>query len=986
MRRVKRIFARWPANWRTEPRGAKLNQVGRGMPNEAADNSAEPGPLRADADDLTKERRRNWRFLATYRVEYTWDDRQAISFMGNLSLGGMYLRGAQSLPEGEEIEFKLHLDDKHPLVLRGVVSSRQKSGVGIKFSPGQHDAFIALRRYVDESIIPKLERGVSGRRPSADKVRELAALYQEMGRHDDTLALLRRGLEASPRDLDLHERLVGFLWLRIRSGAERPAELLSELTTLIAAGLKLGDSEVLSAAQHKVSEIHRQVDEQEETARRRQEDELLAGKLEERVQHVLAKERRSLEHEFRARAEGIVLARQQELENTFEERVRTEIAKKLEEMGASTQSAVDKALTLAKLYEIQRADAQEVEAAVAKRRRELEEEHAGRLKLLEQQFEAREIDRERARAGEIKELRDQLAEAREALILATEELAVGRQQLVNQREDIATQVAALASEREGLVVQQAALDEQRRAIAEEVHSVARNGAVLAEQADAQRVEQSRLDELSLELNQRAQQMEQAAAAWALHQEELATRERQIEARAQELSAADASVNGKLAEIEAAEKMVERMDALAATKTTLERQLDQLQEELLGWQRRTDEALAAGVRAQERADAETHNVVAMGAECDALRTQLIDMQQVLATREAELAASREEVAERERALSDQSEAIRLGEQLSQDAHAELQAWRDRAETSTHEVEELKKQLEHERAQLTVWQERAMAVAGEVRASVESGVASEEAAVQAAKLESLSVALMEEKSYLEQESARLLKDRTGIEDRGRAVDEQQERLRAGWLALEQERADWQKTRKAAVPEATVAEAPPSPVTPGAPRPLRRYALPAGAALALMGVAVVIATWGDADGSAPAVDATSEVAAPAVASAGDADKARADAAGKTRAEAEAALAQEKAKKQVLKGHELLGKGKFSDAIREYKKAEALAPEDGVVHRSLGIAYTGLGNAEKAVAAYKSYLRLMPDAPDGAQLRAMIEEYEGAAAPPSPTTAQKR
>ncbi|MBI3180476.1 MAG: PilZ domain-containing protein, partial [Deltaproteobacteria bacterium] len=244
-------------------------RVGQEMPGDDPHGREQHEQLPADADDLIKERRRNWRFLATYRVEYVWDDRQSISFMGNLSLGGMYLRGAQGLPDGEEVEFKLHLDDKNPLALRGTVTNRQKSGVGVKFSPGQHDAFIALRKYVDENIIPKLERGVSGRRPSADKVRELAALYQEVGRHDNALALLRRGIEASPRDLELHERLVGFLWVRIRAGAEHAGDLLSELETLIAAGLQLGESDVLSAAQQKVEEIRRQVEAQEEEARRR---------------------------------------------------------------------------------------------------------------------------------------------------------------------------------------------------------------------------------------------------------------------------------------------------------------------------------------------------------------------------------------------------------------------------------------------------------------------------------------------------------------------------------------------------------------------------------------------------------------------------------------------------------------------------------------------------------------------------------------------
>jgi hypothetical protein len=70
------------------------------------------------------------------------------------------------------------------------------------------------------------------------------------------------------------------------------------------------------------------------------------------------------------------------------------------------------------------------------------------------------------------------------------------------------------------------------------------------------------------------------------------------------------------------------------------------------------------------------------------------------------------------------------------------------------------------------------------------------------------------------------------------------------------------------------------------------------------------------------------------------------------------------------LLMMGRAGRAVEELRKARALAPKDGAVHRGLGQALEKQGDVPSAVASYREYLRLKPGAPDREHIEARIEK----------------
>lgn len=88
---------------------------------------------------------------------------------------------------------------------------------------------------------------------------------------------------------------------------------------------------------------------------------------------------------------------------------------------------------------------------------------------------------------------------------------------------------------------------------------------------------------------------------------------------------------------------------------------------------------------------------------------------------------------------------------------------------------------------------------------------------------------------------------------------------------------------------------------------------------------------------------------------------------------IADQRVTKRLEAGHAFLKRRRLRRAVAEYKKAVALAPNDGRIHRSLGIAYTMLNDPDRAVREYRIYLQLQPDAMDADEIRKMITAYEG-------------
>ena len=78
------------------------------------------------------------------------------------------------------------------------------------------------------------------------------------------------------------------------------------------------------------------------------------------------------------------------------------------------------------------------------------------------------------------------------------------------------------------------------------------------------------------------------------------------------------------------------------------------------------------------------------------------------------------------------------------------------------------------------------------------------------------------------------------------------------------------------------------------------------------------------------------------------------------------------MSRGDTLLVEQRVAGAIAEYRKVVALDPSVPSSHRALGIAYTMQGNAEKALAEYRLYLKLAPNSSGADQIRKIIEDLE--------------
>jgi hypothetical protein len=94
-----------------------------------------------------------------------------------------------------------------PALSPKVETSGPEAGVVIEFAPGQDGALRTLRKFIEHYCVAKLEETV-GRSPRAvDKVLHLCGYYEEVGRENDAIQLLRRAVEANADSLALCERL-----------------------------------------------------------------------------------------------------------------------------------------------------------------------------------------------------------------------------------------------------------------------------------------------------------------------------------------------------------------------------------------------------------------------------------------------------------------------------------------------------------------------------------------------------------------------------------------------------------------------------------------------------------------------------------------------------------------------------------------------------------------------------------------------------------
>jgi tetratricopeptide (TPR) repeat protein len=101
---------------------------------------------------------------------------------------------------------------------------------------------------------------------------------------------------------------------------------------------------------------------------------------------------------------------------------------------------------------------------------------------------------------------------------------------------------------------------------------------------------------------------------------------------------------------------------------------------------------------------------------------------------------------------------------------------------------------------------------------------------------------------------------------------------------------------------------------------------------------------------------------------------------ASAEAGPAEDEARTHAKAGTAAFNLGHYDEAVAEYESAYKLVP-DPVFLFNIGQAHRLAGNAEKALVAYRSYLRTAPvNAPNREQVEKHVEQLEAATRTPGP------
>jgi tetratricopeptide (TPR) repeat protein len=87
----------------------------------------------------------------------------------------------------------------------------------------------------------------------------------------------------------------------------------------------------------------------------------------------------------------------------------------------------------------------------------------------------------------------------------------------------------------------------------------------------------------------------------------------------------------------------------------------------------------------------------------------------------------------------------------------------------------------------------------------------------------------------------------------------------------------------------------------------------------------------------------------------------------------AKPKAAFHYSRGNRFAHLGRFTEAIAEYQQALREDPDYPHPHRALGTCYAALGDGSLAATSYRNYLKLVPEGPDAAAVREILQRYPG-------------
>ncbi|MGB8933135.1 MAG: PilZ domain-containing protein, partial [Anaeromyxobacteraceae bacterium] len=263
------------------------------------------------------DRRRFVRVPVMLRVDYAAGDRGTFAYSSNLSTGGIHLRGSTKLEVGQQVTLELHLKtEPQPVKLKSIVRDvgGGSPGAGLEFLPGQDKPLGAVRRFIEDEIIAKLEVSLAASLTNSSNVGTLAGYYVETGRIDEAVDLYWRALQVTPAALPLYEGLGQLLMARVRAEGQDDPALLADVEAHLAAGLSVGKSPTLLAMQKEAAELRKAVEQRKRELAQREEEK---RKREEKERE--EKLRAALAREAQAQAEKEVAAHRRELDARLQE-------------------------------------------------------------------------------------------------------------------------------------------------------------------------------------------------------------------------------------------------------------------------------------------------------------------------------------------------------------------------------------------------------------------------------------------------------------------------------------------------------------------------------------------------------------------------------------------------------------------------------------------------------------------------------------------
>ena len=267
----------------------------------------------ADGVELTYpaiERRSHWRFGTAYRVEFTADGKEIISFVSQMSQSGMLLRSAPELQAGDECTFTVHLpDNDKPLQVEGRALERHANNkaVPIAFLPGQTHVAKHILNFTLSHVIPSLESSVATREITSQII-DLAQLHADTGNLDAAAQVYRDALGRHPREMRIREHLVRLLMPAVQQSGDNRESVYEELRELTHTGLSQSKNATLLAAHSTLEALREDMEAEHQEHLQRAEEERIAEQVETRIKAETARHARDFDarmQELDARHTGL---------------------------------------------------------------------------------------------------------------------------------------------------------------------------------------------------------------------------------------------------------------------------------------------------------------------------------------------------------------------------------------------------------------------------------------------------------------------------------------------------------------------------------------------------------------------------------------------------------------------------------------------------------------------------------------------------------